>query len=497
VDDDAILSLKKHLLKFGTQLLFYSEHNQLTTNFNGTYTFGGGLAPLLGANSQPTGASDTITGLEQYRRAVLHLPGGAPTAFSNVAGTPRVDFTQLGDSLFFQDDWKLRPNLHIAMGMRYFLQNNPNTYNGATPRLGISWSPDKKATWNLHGHAGLFTGRYAPREWNELLRMDGVHRITSTVYNPSCAAITAAAGCDPFAGATSIRSLRTTSPHLSNISFAIENVGFTKSFPHGWNLSGDAFIARIWNFTRSRNINTPFNGSPTGPRPGPANLNILQMDNSGQGGGNAQFASLEQHSFKRIQFMMGVVRVDIFDDTNDSSTFTPQSAYTNAGEFARRTDNPLWNLFGSSTVKLPLKLQLNDALNMSGAATYNITTGFDNNGDGEFNDRPGYAAPGDPNAMSTRFGRLVNTGGIAPLPRNKGIMPWTAFLNANLQRTFTLSHNAKADHQQTLVANIRSVNALNHTNVKQVGGVLGSPLFGIPYAADTGRHIEAGLRYSF
>jgi hypothetical protein len=31
----------------------------------------------------------------------------------------------------------------------------------------------------------------------------------------------------------------------------------------------------------------------------------------------------------------------------------------------------------------------------------------------------------------------------------------------------------------------------------QVGGVLGSPLFGVPFAADNGRRVEAGLRYSF
>jgi hypothetical protein len=45
--------------------------------------------------------------------------------------------------------------------------------------------------------------------------------------------------------------------------------------------------------------------------------------------------------------------------------------------------------------------------------------------------------------------------------------------------------------------NPRSANVLNHLNVKQVGGVLGSPMFLRPFAADNGRRIEAGLRYSF
>jgi hypothetical protein len=67
----------------------------------------------------------------------------------------------------------------------------------------------------------------------------------------------------------------------------------------------------------------------------------------------------------------------------------------------------------------------------------------------------------------------------------------------NLQRAFTLTRNPKAEHQQTVTLNLRSSNVLNHLNVTQMGGVLGSPLFGVPYAADNGRRVEAGLRYAF
>ena len=76
-------------------------------------------------------------------------------------------------------------------------------------------------------------------------------------------------------------------------------------------------------------------------------------------------------------------------------------------------------------------------------------------------------------------------------------MPWTIHLDTNVQRAFALTHNPKAEHQQVLTVNVRSSNVLNHLNVTQVGGVLGSPLFGVPYAADNGRRVEAGLRYAF
>ena len=491
VDDDAVISTKKHLLKIGLQFRNSAVHDQLTTNFNGSYTFGGGTAPVLDASGNPVaGQTETITGIEQYRRAQLGLAGGAATAFSNVAGTPAVSFQQTRAALYVQDSWKLRPNVQVAMGLRYYLQDNPAVYSGATPRLGVAWTPDKKAKWQLHGHLGLFTGQYGVSDYQELLRMDGVQRVTSTVYNP-------VHGNPLGAGATVIHSVRTADPHLANISFSIENIGGSHEFPHGWSLSADYYTARIWNYTRTENINSPLNGSPTGPRPGAANLDVLQLNNSGQGGGNVVFFGVNEHAYKRVQFFFGGVRVNIKDDTDDSDFFTPQSSRTDAGEFAYRTGNSVWQIFGNGSLTTPGKLQWSTDIHAGSGAPYNITTGFDNNGDGDFNDRPQYAPPGTADAVMTKYGALVASGGMGVFPRNAGRLPWTVYMDVNAERAFALSHNAKADHPQTLTLNVRSSNLLNHTNVTAEGGVLGSPLFGIPYGADNSRRVEAGLRYSF
>ena len=489
-DDDAILTTKKHTMKFGNFLMVYNEHQQLTTNFNGTYTFGGGIAPVLDANGNPIpGKTETITGFQQYQRAQLGQAGGTPTAYSNVAGTPTVNFTQVQNALFFQDDWNVSHSVHIAYGVRYFVQNDPTILNSATPRLGILWSPTKKGTWTVHAHWGMFSGRFGQRTWAEIQREDGTQRITSTIYNPVYG--------NPFVGATPINSMRTTAPSLGNLTWSAENIGGTYAFPHGWNLSGDYYLGRIWNYTRSNNVNSPLNDVPTGPRPGPPNLNILQVQASGQGNINATFASIEQHSLKRVQFFFGTVRVELVDDTDDNEFFTPQSSTSNVGEFAHRTGQNVWNLFGNGTVKLPEKVDWSINFNGGQGSHYNITTGFDNNGDGNFNDRPQYATAGTPGAIPTPYGLLVASGGTGVFPRNKGVLPWKINLDMNLQRAFTLTRDAKAEHKQTLTVNLRSSNVLNHLNVTQEGGVLGSPQFGIPYAADNGRRIEAGLRYSF
>jgi hypothetical protein len=489
-DDDAILTTKNHTLKFGTQLTAYQEHQQLTTNFNGSYIFGGGIAPALDSNNNPIpGQTETITGVEQYRRALLSLPGGTPTAYSAVTGSPTVDFTQVMDAVFVQDDWNAGHGLHIASGLRYYLQSDPIVLAGITPRLGILWSPDKKNRWTLHAHAGMFTGRFPQSDEAEVRREDGIERVTSTIYNPVYG--------NPFADATPIHSIRQFNPHIALTNWAPENIGGTCSLPHGWNLSADYYFSRAWNETRTENINSPLNDVPTGPRPGTPDLNVLQMQNSGQGRVNVEFFGIEQHTLKRVQLFFGGVRVNVVDDNDDSDFFTPQSSNSNAGEFAHRTGQGIWNLFGNTTITFPRNIQLSGNFNASGDKHYNITTGFDNNGDGDFNDRPQYAAPGAPGAIVTPYGLLVASGGTGVLPRNQGVIPWTVYLDSNLQRAFTITSNKKAEHQQVITVNLRSSNVLNHLNVTQVGGVLGSPLFGIPYAADNGRRIEAGLRYSF
>jgi hypothetical protein len=490
VDDDVILTTKRHTIKFGTQLMVYDEHQRLTSNFNGTYIFGGGVAPVLDANGNPlAGQTQTITGVEQYRRALLGLGGGTPTAFSNVAGTPTVALTQVQDALFVQDDWNVGHGVHVASGLRYFLQTNPTVLNAFAPRLGVLWSPGKKGTWTLHAHAGMFSGRFSQKTAAEVQREDGVYRVNSTIYNPVYG--------NPFAGATPIHSVRQFAPGMVNLTWQAENIGGTRALPGGWNLSADYYLGRFWNYARSMNINSPLNGIPTGPRPGAPNLNVLQVQNSGQGRVNATFAGVEQHKLKHVQLFFGGVRVELVDDTDDNEFFTPQSSHSNAGEFAHRSGQNTWNLFGNATLSLPRKLQLSSNFNAGGGGHYNITTGFDNNGDGNFNDRPQYAAPETPGAIATPYGLLVATGGAGVFPRNEGVMPWTFYLDTNVQRAFTLTRRPKAEHQQTLTVNLRSSNVLNHRNVTQIGGVLGSPLFGVPFAADNGRRVEAGLRYSF
>ncbi len=122
------------------------------------------------------------------------------TFYSNLAefqeaGTPRVRNTRFKDlGIFFQDDWKIRPNLTLNLGLRWenfgvpteingfqgFLDKvdqistvsqisnmtvqkagkwyNPD-YNNFAPRIGFAWDPFKSGKTSIRGSWGIFYDR--------------------------------------------------------------------------------------------------------------------------------------------------------------------------------------------------------------------------------------------------------------------------------------------------------------------------------------------------
>jgi hypothetical protein len=77
-------------------------------------------------------------------------------------------------------------------------------------------------------------------------------------------------------------------------------------------------------------------------------------------------------------------------------------------------------------------------------------------------------------------------------------MPSTIHLDFSLNRSFPLKEkHGSASHQQTLRFDARSSNLLNHANYTAIDGIVGTPQFTQPVAADFGRRLEFGARLSF
>ncbi len=489
VDDDLLLQYKKHNIKLGVELLNASVNDTLPTNFNGTYIFGGGTAPVLNANGTAAGGTVTINGLEQYRRALAGLPGGTPTQFAVTTGSAPVSLNQLRVVPYAQDIWKVNKRLELSLGLRYSVQSSPNTFGNLAPRFGVAWSPDRHQRWVLHARTGLFYTPIDSATTLETYRLDGIRQTQLQISNPVY-------GSPLTTGTSTVATVRVQLPSMSQIPSVQTHFGVEHDFPGHWHAQVNLYLARAWDDVRSRNINAPLNGEANGPRPLGGSNNIYQFQQSGGLGGNVIFAGVDQHSLKHLQIFAGYIHMNLKTNA-DTPLLFPQSAYTNAGEYAWPTWLATHHVIAFTDYVFPLGIVLSNQFDAASGNPYNVTTGFDNNGDGIFNDRPYYASAGSTGAIDTQFGTLSSVSGTSKsIARNAGTLPWNVHLDGNLSRTFNLPH--AAEHEaQTVALNLRSTNLLNHTNGTAVGGVLGSPLFGRTYAADPGRRIEVGLRYSF
>jgi hypothetical protein len=500
VDEDMTALHGKHTLAFGAQSLGIFVHDYNPNTFNGAYVFGGGSAPLLDANNISTGQTTTISALEQYRRAVHNLPGGSPTTYQVTTGSPLVSLTQWQVNLWAQDTLKLTQHFTIDAGFRYQLQTSPGTFANYSPRLGLAWSPGKKETWVFHARAGLFTRAVDASDTTNVYRLNGILQQQVTVYSPSYSA-----PLSPISGSVQITTTNLFSPAPFQPKAFMSHVGIEHDFPHHWHASGNVFFGEDISNIRAVNINAPLVASCTGcspnptealqsPRPITPGENRVEYQNSGHSAGNAVWFSIDQHSYKRFGLSARYMHVTFKTDTRGN--VTPQSSYSNAGESGRSDweRKNAFTLFGNLT--LPCKLAATAQFDAGGGLPYNITTGTDNNGDGNFTDRPSYASTPGTGAYKTPYGLMTTNTVNGNVPANRGTMPSVIHLDTNLSRAFTLNPKDK-NHPRTLTFNARSANLLNHTNVTAVNTVVSSSALGQSVAAQTARRLELGVRFTF
>jgi hypothetical protein len=507
VDDDLTFTKGNHSLKAGLQSLAFFVHDYDPDTFNGAFVFGGGSAPALNANNNPTGETTTISALEQYRRSLLNLPCGTPTTFQITTGMPLVPETQWRLAFYVQDRAKLTQRLTANAGLRYQLQTTPGTFANFAPRLGLAWAPDKKSNWLIHLSGGLFINPVDPAYALQAERLNGVRQNQITIYSPNFQNPTT-----PVPGSINIGSIWQLPNTITQLPSFMAQTGFGHEFPHHWHLQADLDYGASWGWMRQTNINAPMVASSIGaapnplaalqePRPFAANENIFRYQQlAHHRGGLVEFA-LQQNSYKRFNLPANYLHLDFRSDGgfrlgNLPGADNPQSAYSEKGESAR-WDSEMPNIFfASANFNLPFKIGLSSLIDCEGGMPYNITTGTDANGDGDFNDRPSYASAPGPGVYSTPFGLLTTNTVNGDVPRNLGNMPARVHLDMNLSRAFALNPRDK-DHPRTFTFNARSTNLLNHTNVTAVNTILSSGAVGQPIAAETARRVELGARFTF
>ncbi len=491
VDDDLLRTRGAHTIKLGVEALGIFVHATDPDTFNGAFLFGGGIvAPNL--NASGTGVID---GLEQYRRTLAGLPGGTPTTYQLTSGNALVPFTQWRLAMYAQDTFKLSARLTLSAGLRYALETSPSSFANFAPRLGLAWSPDKKQKWVIHLRAGLFSSPVTQATSLDAYRLNGSRQVEQLIYAPSYRSPRT-----PVDGSLSVATVHSFAAHAGETPSAQAQAGLERDLPHHWHVQGNVFYAESWDSLRSRNINAPLPAAATAdplhaPRPGPANTNIFEYQQTGNLHGTVTFVGVDQHSYKRFGVFVGYLHFHLLTDADTSGQF-PQSSYSDHGEMARASWESTHRIFAIGQINLPYKASFSTQFDAASGVPYNVITGTDNNGDGVFNDRPSFASAAGEGVYATRFGLLSSTAANGTLPRNTGTLPSNVHLDVDLSRAFAVGKGT-GDRHPSVTLNARSANLLNHTNVVAVGTVLGSPTFSQPLAAETARRLELGARFTF
>src|SRR5262249_25295352 len=96
------------------------------------------LAQQTSLNQYITNLQLSQAGLSQAQIAAL---GYGPSKFTIQAGQPYISLVRWDAGPFVQDDWRLRPNLTISLGLRYEVQTLFGDHRDIAPRLGFAWAP--------------------------------------------------------------------------------------------------------------------------------------------------------------------------------------------------------------------------------------------------------------------------------------------------------------------------------------------------------------------
>ena len=447
LQDTATYVRGSHMLRFGGQSQARSHRATDRANFGGTFEF---------------------STLELF-------DAGVPSVFRINQGQADVDFTVYDANLFFQDEVKVGPAVTLMAGARYDWQSALDDHDNVAPRVAFSLAPGD-ATTVIRGGGGLFYERLPESVVQRTRLFDGTRTrelvIANSPYpNPF------AAGSGRLTPPSVVRlgpDLRT--PYYLQASLGVERRVWRQKTrsrtPRELIVTAEFAPLHGSNLFRVRNVNAPRPG--TGGRPDPDVLNVAQVESTATLRSNALKFGLTGRAWR----FRGTVNYTYAHSTNDvgGSLFRfPADNYNLAGEWGRADFDTRHKFNTLATFNLPGDgIELGTFVTLASGPPFDITTGFDDNGDTEATDRP------------------------AGVTRNTGKGPGFAQVDLRLWKKVKLGPGlGGAAEPRELIIRLDAFNVLNRPNYDRIVGVVSSPLFGLPNSARTPRSIQASLRFRF
>jgi hypothetical protein len=438
-----------HTMKFGARVRGIRDANSSTSGFNGTFTF----SSLLDTPSEiaciPTSGQAPCP--VSYAHAVANTGSSTTpiaTQLTYTVGTAPLIVGNFDAGLYYQDDWRVRPNITLSYGMRFETQTGIFDHADLAPRLGFAWGVggrSKPPKVVLRGGFGIFYDRFQAEQILEAQRLNGITQEQFVINNPECPSLTDFSGCTGVVTpATPTRyqiSPSLQAPYTLQSAISVERQ-LTKSAT----LNVTYLNSRGFDQLLTINANAPYPGTPCSPAClTPSGGNLYQYVSEGVFRQNQLIANSNVRIGSKIQLFGYYVLNYANSDTSGVSSF-PSNSYNISADYGRASFDTRQRLFFGGSLALPLNFRLSPFMIASSGSPFNITTTNDLNNDSVFNDRPGLIStatcPAQGIESGSTFCTPLGTFGAAPtagekiVPINYATGPSHVVMNLRLTKTF-------------------------------------------------------------
>ncbi|HEV8186295.1 MAG TPA: TonB-dependent receptor [Pyrinomonadaceae bacterium] len=466
-----------HALKVGARLRGVSIDQFSPQNFGGTYSFfGGERGPVLDANDDPTGATAIITSIERYRRtqvflqdgltgAAIRALGGGATQFRLSAGNPESTVSQWDVGGFAQDDWKLRPNFTLSLGLRYENQKNIDSNFNFGPRVGFAWQPGgQQGKTVIRGGYGLFYERISENLTMTANRLNGINQQQFTVQNPDFfPLIPTPAQLIQFAAPGTVYRLADNlqAPYTMQSVISVE-----RQLPHNLTVATSYINVRTLHVLRTRPLNAPLPGTfipgvpasgirpldcadfiPTDINPS-TRCNIFEYESSGRFNQNQFIVNINSRFHRNATVTAFYVLGKANSDADGIGSF-PANPYDLSTEYGRASTDIRHRFVMTGNFRAPWGITLNPFVIVQSGRPFNVILGRDINGDTLNTERPALAPVGADcadtvNIKCTPFGnfKLTFAPGDVMIPRNFAEGPGSITANLRVSKTWSFGSEA-------------------------------------------------------
>lgn len=348
--DNFLFGVGQHAVKVGGEVLF--ERREQTSEFNRSGTF-------------------IFSSLNDFRR-------GQPSLFSQSLGVRSTRLSQWQIAAFIQDDVRLSKTFILSAGVRYERQNNLSDANNFSPRVSFAWSPLKAGKTTFRGGVGVFYN------WLDAANLSNI--LSQGADQPGEIIIPNPAFPNPLPGAGGLvlpqsywrRAEDSVNPYVIHSSFGVQ-----QQLSRSTQLRIEYTYQKGIHQFRSRDINAPV----LGVRPAPDFGRIVQVESSASFVRNAVNVGLTGSFWKDTAFTFDYTLSKAVSDA-DGIFNLPSDSYDLRADRSAANNDQRHRLYASFGWKVRKGLRLTTMLTSASALPYTLTTGRDDNGDTNFNDRP-------------------------------------------------------------------------------------------------------------